>query len=516
MSKTIPVIDIFAGPGGLGEGFTSFKDYKKRTPFRVALSIEKDPQAHATLELRSFFRQFRSRRVPNAYYRFLRSEISREELFSSHPRESRAAAAEAWQAELGRVQLSAVRKRIRLALAGRTPWILIGGPPCQAYSSAGRARNKGVDSYDPQRDVRQTLYVEYLQIIADHQPAVFIMENVKGLLSATLSTKRLFERIVSDLRDPVSAIEREGRSTPTRKHLKYRIYSLTVNGGPATLDPSDYVVKAEQHGVPQARHRVILLGVREDLECGKPRRLRKTRAMPSRAVFHGLPRLRSGVTERKDSGEAWLGAVGSALERAWLGSVRKNGGAAVARQILSVVDDLVIPKKGRGGEFVRCQCDVDYRKDWFIDKRIGGACNHFARSHMTADLHRYLFASSFARVNGLSPYLRDFPKRLWPKHTNVGKAVEGTAFFADRFRVQLGDKPATTITSHISQDGHYYIHPDSHQCRSLTVREAARLQTFPDNYFFCGNKTSQYIQVGNAVPPLLALQVAAIVHDLIG
>jgi DNA (cytosine-5)-methyltransferase 1 len=516
MSKTIPVIDLFAGPGGLGEGFTSFKDSKKRSPFRIALSIEKDPQAHATLELRSFYRQFRDRRVPNDYYRCLRAEISREELYSAHPRESRAAAAEAWQAELGAAPLSAVRKRIRVALAGRTPWVLIGGPPCQAYSIAGRARNRGVDSYDPERDVRQTLYVEYLQIIADHQPAVFVMENVKGLLSATLSAKRLFERIVSDLRDPLSAIEREGRTTPTRRHLKYQIYSLSVNGGPTTLDPSNYVVKAEQHGVPQARHRVILLGVREDLEYGKPRKLRKTRSVPSKALFQGLPRLRSGVTERKDTGEAWLGAVGSARERAWLASVRKNGGAAVARQVLSVVHDLVVPKKGRGGEFVKCQCDIGFRKSWFIDKRIGGACNHFARSHMTADLHRYLFAASFAKVNGLSPYLRDFPKRLLPRHTNVGKAVQGTAFFADRFRVQVGEKPATTITSHISQDGHYYIHPDSQQCRSLTVREAARLQTFPDNYFFCGNRTSQYIQVGNAVPPLLALQVAAIVHELIG
>jgi DNA (cytosine-5)-methyltransferase 1 len=129
-------------------------------------------------------------------------------------------------------------------------------------------------------------------------------------------------------------------------------------------------------------------------------------------------------------------------------------------------------------------------------------------------LHRYLFAAAFAKTKGRSPLLQDFPRALLPKHENVKEALKETKF-NDRFRVQLAGRPSTTITSHISKDGHYFIHYDPTQCRSLTVREAARLQTFPDNYFFEGPRTEQYRQVGNAVPPLLAQQIAEIVADLL-
>ena len=133
---------------------------------------------------------------------------------------------------------------------------------------------------------------------------------------------------------------------------------------------------------------------------------------------------------------------------------------------------------------------------------------------MASDLQRYLFASSFAAVNGKSPELRDFPRSLLPAHRNIG--LEGKEeFFDDRFRVQLADKPSSTITCHLAKDGHYYIHYDPSQCRSLTVREAARLQTFPDNYYFCGTRTAQYKQVGNAVPPLLANQIASLVLGIV-
>jgi len=149
--------------------------------------------------------------------------------------------------------------------------------------------------------------------------------------------------------------------------------------------------------------------------------------------------------------------------------------------------------------------------DWYIDDVLGGICNHESRAHIRDDLHRYFFAAMFAKLNRRSPYLNEFPIELLPKHKNASEGKK----FTDRFRVQVRGKPSTTVVSHISQDGHYYIHYDPAQCRSLTVREAARLQTFPDNYFFEGPRTQQYIQVGNAVPPLLAYQIAQIVAEVI-
>ena len=132
---------------------------------------------------------------------------------------------------------------------------------------------------------------------------------------------------------------------------------------------------------------------------------------------------------------------------------------------------------------------------------------------MEGDLLRYGYLSRMAEVREQIFRLKDLPSRLKPAHKNVGRADPP---FKDRFRVQLWDSPATTIVSHISKDGHYYIHPDSAQMRSLTVREAARLQSFPDNYFFMGSRTRQYQQVGNAVPPLLAAQIAANVARSLG
>lgn len=146
--------------------------------------------------------------------------------------------------------------------------------------------------------------------------------------------------------------------------------------------------------------------------------------------------------------------------------------------------------------------------------------NHETRSHLALDLDRYLFCAAYARTYGVPARLWHMPDYLIPNHANAKNAKteqnKNKLKFTDRFRVQLYDSPSTTITSHIAKDGHYYIHPDVKQCRALTVREAARLQTFPDDYYFEGGRTQQYQQIGNAVPPLLAQQIASVVADIFG
>ena len=129
---------------------------------------------------------------------------------------------------------------------------------------------------------------------------------------------------------------------------------------------------------------------------------------------------------------------------------------------------------------------------------------------MDRDVARYMFVSYFGKKHGRSPRLSDFPEALLPKHKNVNSGK-----FVDRFKVQLPNRPSSTVTSHISKDGHYFIHYDARQCRSLSVREAARIQTFPDNYKFEGPRTSQYSQVGNAVPPYLAYQIANRIYEVL-
>jgi DNA (cytosine-5)-methyltransferase 1 len=378
----------------------------------------------------------------------------------------------------------------------------------------GRSRLKAVKNYTFEKDRRHGLYRAYLHIIAEHWPAVFVMENVRGLLSSTVRDQRMFERILGDLEDPARALSETGHGPRMRCH-RYQICSLVTRGMFGDGRPQDFVVKAETLGVPQARHRVIILGIRDDLGKVFPGLLAKKNPVPAKEVLAGMPPLRSGLSGTEDHPDAWVACLKEALNRRWLAGARRVAGEEVYRLLVETLGSINEPSFGRGGEFVRCEPSIHYLPGWFLDPNLKGVCNHRTRLHMSTDLHRYLYAACFARIHRFSPKLLHFPPDLLPDHSSVAKALEEGGFFNDRFRVQVYDRPATTVTSHMAKDGHYYIHPDPFQCRSLTVREAARLQTFPDNYFFFGPRTAQYTQVGNAVPPLMAKAIAERVWELL-
>lgn len=515
----IPVIDIFAGPGGLGEGFCSLLNSEGRRAFKIALSIEKDENAHKTLTLRSFFRQFEPGQIPNDYYEFVQGNITIEELYQMYPLEAAEAAKEAWMATLGEgekaVSNKEVDKKISEALNDNPNWLLIGGPPCQAYSVVGRSRRQET-ILDEEKDERVGLYKQYLRILAVHNPAVFVMENVKGLLSAETEDSPVFTRILKDLTNPVEAYYADfGRNGIRLKCPGYKIYSLAVspeefdvNGNPI-YNHKDFVIKAEKFGIPQARHRVILLGIRRDIES-VPGTLSPIKEIGIKNVLSDLPRLRSSLSKQKDNYESWKKAIHDIAKSGILSGIDKK----IKVKIFKQLSKIRTPHSGTGAEFISSNNIIPkYRPDWFADKNLGGVCNHKSRGHMASDLRRYFFVSNFGVAKRRSPRLEDFPNELLPEHLNIKEGIEDKKF-ADRFRVQLPNEPSKTITSHISKDGHYYIHYDSTQCRSFTVREAARIQTFPDNYFFCGPRTSQFQQVGNAVPPLLANKIAIIVKNI--
>jgi DNA (cytosine-5)-methyltransferase 1 len=504
----IPVIDLFAGPGGLSEGFSSLKK-ENRPVFKVVLSIEKEELAHKTLQLRAFYRQFNKSAVPDDYYDMLRGKLSIDQLYKAHATATEASAEEAWKAVLGEVPVDEVNRRIEKQLhTADKPWVLIGGPPCQAYSLVGRSRRKADPSFEG--DEKHILYKHYLRILADHRPHIFVMENVKGILSSTHNGERIVDRIITDLKSPAVALDSSSKSK-----LSYHLYPLAEyqeglfeNG---EHSPSDFIIRTEEHGIPQKRHRFILLGVRGDISTA-PRKLHNSQDLVSMWQAIGdLPPLRSKLSKEEDSPEAWRDAIRLLMNR-----IGQNGriDSSMRLQLKTALDAL--SGTNAGDSFVEWRKRPIWQQKWFFDKKIGGVCNHESRGHIKEDLWRYLYACCFAEIEKRSPLLTDFPQFLLPDHANVFPQERTEEIpFADRFRVQVKDRPSTTITSHISKDGHYFIHPDPKQCRSLTVREAARLQTFPDNYFFVGGRTAQYQQVGNAVPPLLAAKIAEKVSDLI-
>ncbi|WP_163560524.1 DNA cytosine methyltransferase [Halomonas sp. NO4] len=549
MTKPIHVVDLFAGPGGLGEGFSSIRRPDGSRQFQTLVSVEREPAAHRTLTLRAFYRLLHDSGMGmSAYYDYLQGgEHPSERADVQHLWEQ--ASEEALCLELGSEDGNrSLEGRLREELTGCDNWVLIGGPPCQAYSVVGRVRNRGNKHYRPEEDKRHFLYREYLNVIAKFRPAVFVMENVRGMLTSRVGKDRIFGQILEDLRHPAKATGPEGPESSVPSSDGYTIFSLEDDrvyfprttglfDSPDPLEEDEYnsfVIKAEEHGIPQARHRVILVGVRDDIvtRVGAPAmasslqmpRTDDDRQLTVAQVLAELPPLRSGLS-RHDSDEAWYAAirrvatkVAEELQRHHSEHIKQDVRKRIAAELLEIAKG---PHKGLNRRHEPKAEPRPVGPTTELEKWYHGAqspnvnglwYNHEARSHMEEDLARYLYCATFAKVVKHSPIgtKEIYLESLAPEHANWKSGK-----FADRFKVVLEGQPSKTITSHISKDGHYFIHYDPRQCRSLTVREAARLQTFPDDYYFEGNRTEQYVQVGNAVPPLLARRIAVKVMEVL-
>jgi DNA (cytosine-5)-methyltransferase 1 len=509
LPSTFGIVDLFAGPGGLGEGFASLVE-DGHAPFRIGISVEKEASAHRTLTLRAFLREYRSRHgsLPKQFIDFHAGEEAEPDWSEVDAAAWRVAIAEARGLELGtEAAATAIDAAIEKLRAGYDDTILIGGPPCLAYSLVGRARSKGKVGYVPELDERHYLFREYIRVLDRLRPAAFVMENVKGMLSSTVESRLVFEMLMDDL-----------ASLGSGHGHQYELRAIRVEDGKASLQeamrPSDFVVRAEEFGVPQRRHRVIIVGIRADL-AGKAAGAAIAVSGPARSVsdvIDSMPPLRSGISRGADSAEDWRQEVKDAARL--LARMHAGKDNQPLREAFSSVARRAATEAPGSRKGTRLPENYGNSNDellrWLERPDLRVFAHHETRGHMASDLGRYLFAAVFGAVRGYSPKAADFPLALSPDHRNWHSGV-----FNDRFRVQLADEASTTVTSHISKDGHYFIHPDPLQCRSLTVREAARLQTFPDDYLFMGNRTQQYVQVGNAVPPFLARKIAQIVLNAI-
>ena len=519
------VVDLFAGAGGLGEGFS-------RAGFDNVLSCEAEATFTETLKLRHFARYTSQEGLHKDYYRFLTGELELGALYARHPEAASKASASSLKYKLGsETKNKTFHERLRQQV-GEQEFGLLGGPPCQAYSLAGRSRrlgSKGTKREQNKRaaefykDEKHALYLNYLETVAFHRPAFFLMENVKGLLSAKKADNAergsVFKDILEGLGKPTETLETLGVKKDDRGNklapVKYRLMPLVppeelFGFELASPKPSDFVINAKDFGIPQSRERVFILGVRQGVGIDSIE-LQKSSTRTVWDTIGHLPRLRSGLSKSEDSFENWLRAIENNSKIFFAGSKH-----------LSALTDVLADLRALNEPLTRASYQAvsnppanpsSELENFLADKELGHWTQHETRGHLESDIVRYLYCALAAKELGRSPTLKDWDgnlEKMRPNHQNIemnGNGLE-TNTHLDRFKVQIAEQPSSTITSHISKDGHYFIHPDPVQARSLTVREAARLQTFPDDYYFCGPRTEQYIQVGNAVPPFLAFKIA--------
>lgn len=404
-------IDLFAGAGGLSEGFI-------RAGFDPIAHVEMNEAACYTLKTRTAFHYLQETGNISTYNAYLRKEINRDQLYRVIPEEKLSSVI---NLAIGPENNRYIFKSIEKFADRRKVDMIIGGPPCQAYSLVGRARDKDGMRNDP----RNYLYREYGKYLARYQPKMFVFENVPGLLSANGGQH------FKDM----------------QKYFRKLGYEM-----------QHFKVDASNYGVLQNRKRIIILGFRNELSRNIPDlEINISSYLKSKvaSIFSDLPRIHSGQ--------------------------------AAATQSYSGVTNAYLKNSG-------------------IRDKSGVLTHHVARPHTNQDKEIYRIAVTKWNKKRQRLSYADLPRRL-QTHKNMHT-------FLDRFKVVAKNEfAAQTVVAHIAKDGHYYIHPDLEQNRSITVREAARIQSFPDTYYFEGvdenkNRTAAFQQVGNAVPPLMAAAVA--------
>lgn len=398
-------IDLFAGAGGLSEGFI-------RAGFTPIAHVEMNKDACDTIKTRTAYHWLKANKQAKIYNDYLRSETkNKEELWKKVPNHLISSVI---NKEISEKTLPEIFSLIDTELNGRKVDVIIGGPPCQAYSVVGRARK------DMESDPRNHLYKHYVKFLEKYKPNMFVFENVPGILSA--------------------------------KNGEYlnKIFRAVRNAGYDVAIPPKNHLNAKDFGVLQDRKRVIIIGWKKELNFQYPEfEPIENNFQISKDLFSDLKPLKNG--------QGTLHAVEYA------------------------------------------QPTTEYLKQTNIRNGLDVVTQHIVRPNNDNDLEIYKIAIEQWN-NGKRLNYAELPKRLI-KHSN-------TDSFVNRFQVVNGRGISHTVVAHIAMDGHYYIHPDKKQNRSISVREAARIQSFPDDYFFEGSRTAAFKQIGNAVPPLMAQRIA--------